>query len=118
MPWNKYHATKVVIDGIEFDSKKEARRYQVLKQLESAGNIQALRRQVEFTLIPTQKLDTPKFQRGHNVNVERGVKYIADFAYIKDGKLVIEDTKGLKTPEYVIKRKLMKFIHNIEVVEI
>ena len=50
--------------------------------------------------------------------IERQCVYIADFVYTKDNKLIVEDTKGFRTPEYRIKRKLMLYIHNIRITEI
>lgn len=101
---NKYHNKKVVVDGITFDSKKEAGRYRELKMLERAGAISDLRLQVPFELIPKQ-------------NGERACLYKADFVYIKDGKMVVEDTKGIKTDVYKIKRKLMLYRYGIKITE-
>ena len=103
---NKYGNKRVVVDGRLFDSKAEAARWQELCLLERAGEITELERQVEYELIPKQK-------------GERAVKYIADFRYIDhDGKTVVEDTKGVKTPVYILKRKLMLQVHGIRVVEV
>jgi hypothetical protein len=105
---NKYHniPTKTA-DGILHDSRKEARRWCELKLLEKAGKITDLQRQVPFELIPKQE-------------GERACTYVADFVYhnAKDGKKVVEDTKGKKTKDYVIKRKLMLYIHGIKIHEI
>ena len=102
----KYNNTKIRVDGRLFDSKAEAARWQELSLLERAGEIAELERQVEYELIPKQK-------------GERAVKYIADFRY-KDheGKTVVEDTKGVKTPVWIIKRKLMLRVHGIRVREV
>lgn len=102
--FNKYGNKKVTVDGIEFDSKKEARRYSELKLLERAGEIQDLQLQVKFELIPKQK-------------GERACNYIADFVYTENGQTVVEDTKGFKTPEYIIKRKLMLERYGIRIKE-
>lgn len=107
---NKYHAQKMYLDGIEFDSKHEAQRYIELSAMERAGEIQDLMRQVKFVLIPKQ------YYAGKVV--ERECSYYADFTYIKDGKMVVEDAKGVKTPEYVIKRKLMLEKYGIRVQEV
>lgn len=100
---------------MEFDSKKEARRWFVLRGQERAGEIQALRRQVEFVLIPAQKM------RGRKGG-ERPISYIADFVYERDGKTVVEDVKGYKRggayAVFVMKRKLMLYIHGIVVREV
>lgn len=109
--YNKYHSKKVNIDGITFDSKKEANRYCELKLLERAGEISGLALQVKFELIPAQKRDGKV--------VERACNYMADFVYRnKDGELIVEDTKGFRTPDYIIKRKLMLWVYNIRIREI
>lgn len=113
----KYHNKKVVYNGVEFDSKKEANRYAELLLLERGGAIFDLCRQVKFELLPTQKdLKTGKV-------IERPVHYIADFMYkqkLPDGgiRTVVEDTKGFKTADYVIKRKMMLYMKGIQVIEI
>ena len=102
----KYGNTKIRVDGRLFDSKAEAARWQELSLLERAGEITELERQVEYELIPKQK-------------GERAVKYIADFRYVdNEGKTVVEDTKGVKTPVWIIKRKLMLRVHGIRVREV
>ena len=102
----KYNNTKIRVDGRLFDSKAEAARWQELQLLERAGEITELERQVEYELVPKQK-------------GERAVKYIADFRYIDhDGKTVVEDTKGVKTPVYILKRKLMLRVHGIKIREV
>ena len=92
--YSKYGAKKTILDGIVFHSRKEANRYAELKLLEQAGEIQDLRRQVRFELIPAHE-------------GERPVAYIADFVYIQDGQQVVEDCKGYRTDVWIIKRKLM-----------
>lgn len=117
---SKYNSKKWQVDGITFDSKTEARRWVQLKALEDAGEIKELRRQVEYMLIPSQKLDIP-VKRGKSkrkATTERPVYYKADFVYISGSQEVVEDVKGVRTPEYIIKRKLMKYIHNIEIREV
>ncbi len=106
---SKYHAHKVTVDGITFDSKKEAQRWSELKLMESAGIITDLQRQVTFVLLPSQK---------DGGRTERPVKYVADFTYQENGKTVVEDTKGMKTKDYIIKRKLMRYIHGITIKEV
>ena len=93
-----------------FDSKHEAERYLFLRSEQLAGRISELKCQEPFELIPAQKRD--------GKTVERAVKYIADFVYNKDGETVVEDAKGFKTPEYIIKRKLMLWEFGIEVIEV
>lgn len=105
----KYHAKKTELDGITFDSRKEAQRYAELKLLERSGAIHNLQRQVRYELIPAQKKD--------GKTIERACHYIADFVYEEDGKTVVEDVKGYRTKEYVLKRKLMLQVYGIEVRE-
>ena len=98
---SKYHATKTVIDGITFDSKKEAKRYAELKLLERAGKIRDLQRQVRVELVPPFNCDGKHF---------RGIYYVVDFTYTDaDGNIVWEDVKGMKTSVYLIKRKLVAY---------
>lgn len=111
MRWTKYGNRKTVIDGIVFDSKAEARRYCELSLMQKAGEISDLRLQVPFGLIETQ--------RRSDGSVERGVTYVADFTYRdRNGQLVVEDAKGTRTREYVLKRKMMLKIHGIEIREV
>ena len=105
----KYRNKEIVVDGIKFQSIKEGRRFQSLRIMEKAGIITDLRRQVTFQLLPSQKGDG---------RTERPVKYVADFTYQENGKTVVEDTKGMKTKDYIIKRKLMRFIHGITIKEV
>lgn len=122
----KYHNKKIKVDGIIFDSKKEAVRYKELKILEKAGIIHDVQRQVKYILIPAQYEPTSSvYVKGNNKGkpkkgklIERECAYYADFVYsTKGGELVVEDTKGVKTPEYIIKRKLMLYVHNIKIKE-
>lgn len=106
----KYHNRKITRDGEVFDSVKEYRRFCELKLMERAGVITDLKRQVKFELIPSQKVDGKV--------VERPVNYVADFVYEQDGKTVVEDTKGFKTKDYILKRKMMLWIHGIRIQEV
>ena len=108
----KYRNRKVVTEDGTFDSVKELRRWQELKLLQKAGEIYELQRQVPFVVVPQQK-------DGKKV-IEREVKYIADFTYRNrsDNRLVVEDTKGMKTREYIIKRKLLLYRFGIRIVEV
>ena len=106
----KYHSRKTTIDGITFDSRKEARRYQELRLMERGGLIHDLEHQVAFTLIPSQK--SPQGR-----TIERPVTYVADFVYSQDGEQIVEDCKGVRTPAYIIKRKLMLYVHGIRIKE-
>ena len=105
----KYNSKKTFVDGMRFDSKKEAGRYLVLKMMEETGEISDLKRQVKYTLIPGKRWSDGK--------KHRDVSYIADFVYTKDGETVVEDVKGFRTDAYRIKRNLMKEIYGIEVKE-
>ena len=107
---SKYHAKKVTYNGITFDSKKEYRRFCELSQLEKAGAITDLKRQVKYELLPSQRIDGKV--------VERPVYYVADFTYEQDGKTIVEDTKGVKTRDYILKRKLLLYFHGIKIKEV
>ncbi len=100
---SKYNNIKIEDDGFKFDSKKEHRRYCELKLMLRGGIISDLRLQVPFGLIPSQSGGFRK---------ELPMIYKADFVYMENGKQVIEDTKGVKTDVYIIKRKLMKMNGN------
>lgn len=118
---SKYHSKKITINGITFDSRKEAKRYQELLLLERAGAISDLKRQVEFELIPAQREPDRVGVRGgitKGKTIEHAVKYIADFTYTEGGKTVVEDTKGFRTPDYIIKRKLMLYLRGIRIKEV
>lgn len=107
---SKYGNKKVKIDGRTFDSQKEARRYADLAILEKAGEIRNLRTQVRFLLIPEQRM-------GGKV-VERECSYVADFVYDDIDGTIVEDTKGFRTLDYIIKRKLMLHVHGIRIREV
>lgn len=98
---SKYHARKTKVDGIMFDSKREAARYKELQLLERAGEISGLERQVSFELLP------PFTHKGRKV---RGIQYRADFTYTtKEGEYIVEDVKGVRTQAYKLKKKLFEF---------
>ena len=105
-----------------FDSRKEYRRYQTLQMLEKGGVITNLRRQVRYELIPnqytTKNIQLKTMQKQKQVLVERKVEYVADFVYEQDGTTIVEDTKGFRTADYIIKRKLMLWVHGIKIEEI
>lgn len=120
---SKYHAKKVTVNGETFDSKKEYNRYCELSLLERAGAIADLQRQVKFVLIPAQyeKVWNDKKKQYQNGKcLERECAYIADFVYtdLKTGLQTVEDTKGVKTKDYIIKRKLLLWRYDIRVREI
>ena len=126
----KYGNSKVVVDGITFDSQKEAQRYWELKLLQRAGKITDLQLQREFELIPAQYETYARYGKtGKRLQdgkrcIEKGCTYKADFCYMQDGKLVVEDTKGYRDPasagyaKFVIKRKLLLWRHGIKIKEI
>lgn len=118
---SKYHSRKVTVDGVTFDSQKEYRRFRELCLLEKAGRITDLQRQVKFVLIPAQYEPDTIGKRGgvkRGKLIERECSYIADFTYTEDGKQIVEDTKGFKTTEYIIKRKMMLYRYGIRIIEI
>lgn len=110
----KYGNKKVKVDGITFDSKKEANRYCELKLLERSGLISNLELQREFVLIPAQ------YEQISRKLIERACKYKADFYYYDNEKkcFICEDTKGFRTTDYIIKRKLMLYMHGVRIVEL
>lgn len=117
---NKYHAHKVKVGDEVFDSKKELHRYEELCLMEKAGMISNLRRQVKFTLIPSQRELIAKKGEGYRWGkvIERECSYIAHFVYKENGNIVVEDAKGVKTEAYKIKRKLMLKVHGIRIREV
>ena len=132
----KYGNKKIVTADGEFDSRREYQRWCELKLLERAGKISNLQRQVEYELIPAQyEPDTVGSRGGIKKGklIERECIYIADFVYeyhklIREDKprevysarvyTMVEDTKGYKTKDYIIKRKLMLHIHGIRIKEV
>lgn len=103
---SKYHNIKTrTTDGVVHDSIKEANRWCELNLLLKAGIITDLQRQVKFELLPKQE-------------GERAVHYIADFVYTENGKKVVEDVKGVRTKEYLLKRKMLLYFHGIKIKEI
>jgi|TARA_R100001460_G_scaffold102440_1_gene147041 hypothetical protein len=101
---NKYGAQKTTVDGITFDSKWESQRWGELRAMERGGYVKDLERQVKYEII---------------VNDQKICRYVADFRYKKvddDGteETVVEDAKGFETPDFKLKKKLMKAVHGIE----
>lgn len=110
MIFRKYHNKKTIIDGIKFDSKKEAARWCELKKLEEAGEISDLRRQIPFILINGEE--------GPDGRKLRPLKYVADFVYYdKNDNQVVEDSKGMKTDVYKLKKRLMWHLFRIAILE-
>ncbi len=105
---SKYHANRVGGHA----SKKEHNRANQLRLMQRAGVISGLREQVTYELIPVQR------DAAGNL-LERSCSYIADFVYNDShGNQIVEDTKGFRTKEYVIKRKLMLKVHGIRIKEV
>lgn len=100
---HKYHAQPTIVDGIKFASKAEAKRYSELKLLERAKEIGGLCCQPRYTIV---------------VNGKKVCDYIADFSYHDGKKYVVEDVKGVRTPLFVLKKKLFEITHGIEITEI
>ena len=98
---SKYHAQKTEVDGIKFDSKKESRDWKNLCTMEAAGLISNLRRQVPFEL-------QPKYVTKDGRKI-RPISYVADFVYERDGVTYAQDSKGMKTDVYKIKRKMFEY---------
>jgi hypothetical protein len=108
---NKYHNNK----SSGYDSEKEHKRAVELSLMQRAGIISNLQEQVKYELIPPQ-YDTVN---GKKKCIERACCYYADFQYVDEkGNTVVEDTKGMRTAEYIIKRKLMLHVHGIKIKEI
>ena len=102
---SKFGAKKTIVDGITFDSKWESERYGQLKAMERGGIVTDLKLQVKYDIV---------------INDIKICKYIADFVYKEespDGKIkeIVEDAKGFETPEFKLKKKLMKAVHNIDI---
>lgn len=100
---SKYHAKR----SGKYASKREARRAAELSLLLTIGDISDLEEQVKYVLVPKQE-------------GERAVTYTADFRYREKGEVVVEDVKSpaTKTQQYVIRRKLMKFVHGVNIREV
>lgn len=108
--YNKYKNVRVEVDGIKFSSKKEARIWSQLVLLEKQGMISNLRRQVKFTF--PGKVGDIRF-----VDSNRVMSYVADFVYIEQDKEIVADAKGMRTPEYKIKKALMWGLLGIKIKE-
>ena len=108
----KYRNQKISMGDHNFDSKKEMNRFLELSLLQKSGEIEDLRCQVKYVLIPAQR------DKQTNKLLERECAYVADFTYLRGGRLVVEDTKGFRTKEYIIKRKLMLYRYGIRILEV
>jgi len=98
---SKYHAQKVEVDGKKFDSKHESRDYLKLKSMEDSGIISNLQTQVSFEL-------QPKYITKDGRKI-RSISYVADFVYERDGQTYVQDSKGFRTKEYALKRKMFEY---------
>ena len=133
---SKYYNIKTrTSDGLVFDSTKEARRWEQLLMLQKAGKVTSLERggvikdlkcQVKYELIPAQYETYERYSKkgnklkdGHRL-IERKVEYVADFTYTdtETGQNIVEDAKGIRTKDYIIKRKLMFAVHGIRIKEV
>lgn len=122
---SKYKSKKTIVDGIEFDSRKEANRYCELKLLQRAGKIQNLELQKAFELIPAQRERIINPNNGEVKKgkvIERAVTYVADFVYTENGRIIVEDVKGYKGggayAVFTVKRKLLLYRYGIRIREI
>lgn len=109
---SKYGNTKIEYNGIKYDSKKEFNRAMELEQMQKIGLIKNLKRQVKYVLQPNFKFGKKTI---------REIAYIADFVYEQDGETIVEDVKSpitRKNPVYAIKKKMMMYVHKIEIKEI
>ena len=107
---SKYHNIKTTIDGITFDSKKEAARFCELRLMERAKLIRDLKLQPRFEIQPSY------IKNGRKV---RAIEYIADFSYYNEsGKFIVEDVKGKRTKDYLLKKKLIEYRYDFEITEV
>ncbi len=113
---SKYKNKKVSYNGESYDSVKEYRRHDELKLLQRAGKISGLERQVKFELIPSQR--DPETKKV----LLRGVSYVADFVYEKDGQRIVEDVKGYRGGGayaiFQLKKKMMLYLKGILIEEV
>ena len=106
---NKYGAKKTTVDGITFDSRAEAKRYEVLRLLERQGEISDIQRQVSYELVPGVRLHGEQRKRP-------AIRYVADFEYVgKHDEVIVEDVKGMDTPMSRLKRHLMAALLGVDV---
>lgn len=122
----KYNNRKTVVDGITFDSQDEANRYLELKLLKRVGAVTDLQLQKKYLLIPAQYESFARYgKRGQRLKdgvrcIEKECAYFADFVYTdtQTGKQIVEDVKGYRTEDYIIKRKLMLRLYGIRIREV
>lgn len=99
---NKYRNKKVIVDGKEFDSKREGNRYKELRLLEKVGKISDLELQPRFLLQDSFKKNGRTFRK---------IEYVADFKYIENGKTIVEDVKGMQTEVFKLKHKIFEKVY-------
>lgn len=124
MGMNKYLNKKTEVDGILFDSKKEALYYRKLKCSQDAGKIRDLQMQVSYELIPAVYRDVTVHLKTKDKivrkQIQRPIIYKADFVYIdcSTGNTEVVDVKGIRTKEYILKKKMMLALKGIEIQEV
>ena len=107
----KYLNKKTTVNGIKFDSQREADRWSHLCMLLRTGRISDLRRQVSYELVPAVKFEGAAKKKP-------AIRFIADFEYVENGARIVEDVKSpvtAKLPAFQLKRHLMKHLHGIDV---
>lgn len=121
---SKYHNRKTVFDGITFDSVAEAQYYQKLKAMENDGVVSDIRRQVAYQLLPDlyeeYEVQLKTKTKTIRKRVQQGTKYIADFVYTDraTGETKVVDVKGVRTKEYLLKKKMMRCLLGITIIEV
>lgn len=120
---NRYNAKKVVIDGIEFDSETEGKRYLTLKQAQEAGLISDLELQPQYIILPAIKGTRVKHfkripDRVEEYTIQQPIRYTADFRYYKDNQAVVEEVKGSKysiSRDFPLRKKMLRYFHGIDI---
>lgn len=121
---SKYRNRKTVFDGITFDSVAEAQYYQKLKAMENDGVVSDIRRQVAYQLLPDlyeeHEVQLKTKTKTVRKRVQQGTKYIADFVYTDraTGETKVVDVKGVRTKEYLLKKKMMRCLLGITIIEV
>lgn len=105
---NKYHATAVILDGIRFDSNREAAHWRALQLRQRAGEIEKLARQMRFALEVTAP-------NGATVRI---ADVVLDFVYVENGQLVVADAKGVRTPVWILKKKHFEAQYGLPILEV